>query len=350
MASKRHARVLIRCDAGRSIGGGHVMRCLTLADALARSGIHVTFACSPETFDVVAPLTASGFPAVKLKAPLDPDEITAIDQHWDAMVIDHYQIGESEEVVLRRVASKMLVVDDLANRAHDCDILVDQSPGRNSSDYSGLVGTNTVLCLGTSYALLRPEFANARPATLAIRAKGKPVSRIFVSLGMSDIGGITAWAVKAVLEANLDAEIAVAVGSNAESLSELRALAAGDRRISLHLDSVDVCNLMASCDLAIGAGGMTSWERCCLGLPTILMVLADNQRESAQYLARAGGVSLVAARDNDDLIAALHKLSDDPIARIEMSKAAGAVTDGLGTQRVVDVLLTNRLEIGKVFQ
>ena len=167
---------------------------------------------------------------------------------------------------------------------------------------------------------------------------------------MTDIGGITAWAVKAVLDSNLDVKIAVAVGSNAESLSELRALATADQRISLHLDSTDVCDLMASSDLAIGAGGMTSWERCCLGLPTILMVLADNQREAAHYLARAGGVSLVATRDNEAFLAALLSLSNDPTARIKMSRAASAVTDGLGTQRVVDALFANHLDVGRVSQ
>jgi UDP-2,4-diacetamido-2,4,6-trideoxy-beta-L-altropyranose hydrolase len=346
MDSARQGQVLIRCDAGRNIGGGHVMRCLTLAHALAKRDVQATFACSSETFEVVAPLSASGFATVTLDAPLDPGEITASGGDWNAMVVDHYRIGADEENVFRRIARKILVIDDLADRPHDCDILVDQSAGRKNSDYSGLVGADTILCLGTRFTLLRPEFARARPAALAARAEAKPVSRIFLSLGMSDIGGITAWAVKAVLEAGLDAEIAVAVGSNSESLPELKALAAANQRVSLHLDSDDVCGLMASSELAIGAGGMTSWERCCLGLPAISMILADNQRESMQYLAQAGATNLVAARDEEALIAVLHKLADDPIARIEMSKAASAVTDGLGAERVADILLANDVDIG----
>lgn len=339
MTAAKQARILIRCDAGRRLGSGHVMRCLTLARALARHGAEATFACSAETFDTVPDLASSGFPAITLDAPLDAAEITATGQCWDAAVVDHYRLDARHETVFRQFAPMILVIDDLADRPHDCDILVDQTVGREPSDYAALVRPGTDLRLGACHALLRPDFARARPAALAARSEGRPVSRIFLSLGMTDIDGMTAWALRAVLAAGLDAEISVAVGSGAESLPELRALAAADPRVVLHLDSTETCALMAASDLAVGAGGMTSWERCCLGLPTIMLVLAHNQATVAGNLARLGAVDLLPRGDAGALDAALRRLAGNPAARMSMSRAASSVTAGNGTNRVVEALL-----------
>lgn len=338
MAMKQ-TRILFRCDAGRQLGGGHVMRCLTLAHALAERGASVTFACSAGTFKTVPTLAASSFPAITLDAPLEATEVVATGQRWDAMVIDHYQFEARHEVVFRQAAPVILAIDDLADRSHDCDILVDQTVGREPSDYAALIAPGTDLRLGADYALLRPEFARARPAALAARAQARRVSRIFVSLGMTDICGITARTVEAVLAAGLEVEIAVAVGSRAESLPDLRALAAADPRVVLHLDCNDVCGLMVASDLAIGAGGMTSWERCCLGLPTIMLVLAENQSENAIRLARLGAIEVVPGHDAAGLGAALRRLAGNPAARVAMSAAASAVTDGRGAARIVDALM-----------
>jgi UDP-2,4-diacetamido-2,4,6-trideoxy-beta-L-altropyranose hydrolase len=340
MAAADQIRVLIRCDAARRLGSGHAMRCLTLAQALAGRGTSVTFACSAESFETVPALGASGFPLISLDAPLDPAELVATGQQWDAAVVDHYRLDARYETVLRHAAPVILVIDDLADRPHDCDILVDQTVGRQPSDYAKLVGSGTESRLGADYALLRPEFVLARPASLAARSKGRRVSRIFLSLGMTDIDGITAWALKATLAANLDAEIAVAVGSSAESLPELRTLAAANPRVVLHLDSTEICALIATSDLAVGAGGTTSWERCCLGLPTVMLVLADNQAMIAQTLARLGAAELVQSGDADAIVSTLRRLAADASARISISKAAGAVTDGRGTDRAVDTLIS----------
>lgn len=340
MAAAERIGILIRCDASRRLGSGHVMRCLTLAQALAGQGASVTFACSAESFETVPALGASGYPSISLDAPLDAAELLAAGQRWDAAVVDHYRLDARYETELRQAAPVILVIDDLADRPHDCNILVDQTAGRHPSDYAKLVGSGTDLRLGADHALLRPEFALARPAALAARSSGQPASRIFLSLGMTDIDGTTAWALKAALAANLDAEIAVAVGSGAESLPELRALAATDPRVALHLDSAEVCALMAASDLAIGAGGGTSWERCCLGLPTVMLVLADNQAVIAQTLARLGAAVLVPDRDAAALVDTLRRLANDPAARIAMSKAAGTVTDGRGTNRAADALFS----------
>jgi UDP-2,4-diacetamido-2,4,6-trideoxy-beta-L-altropyranose hydrolase len=281
----------------------------------------------------------SGFPQITLERPLDADAIDTAGRRWDAIVVDHYDLDARHETAFRRAAAVILVIDDLADRPHDCDILCDQTLGRTEAEYRRLIPRDAVICLGPRFALLRPEFAIARTAALAARAEGRPVARILVSLGMTDVGGVTARATKAALAAGLDAEIAVAVGSGAASLPELQDLADADPRLTLHPDCADMCTLMKSADIAIGACGMTSWERCALGLPTIAIVLAANQALIAQNLSRLGAIALVPADDGAALTAALGRLAADPAARVAMSRAAGKVTDGEGAARLAGRLM-----------
>lgn len=335
-------QVLIRCDAGPTLGSGHVMRCLALARALTERGTAVTFASTAQTFETVPTLAVSQYPSIALERPLDTDEIAARGPTWDAVVVDHYALDARHEAALRRVAPVVAVIDDLADRAHDCDVLCDQTIGRTDADYAPLVPSTAAVYLGADYALLQPAFAQNRPAALAARAERRPVSRVLISLGMTDIGGITAWATKAALASDLDAEFAVAVGSRAPSMPALKALAASDRRVVLYPDCEDMCALMVASDLAIGAGGMTSWERCCLGLPAIVLVLAENQARNARHLARLGAVELLPERDPSALAAAIRRLAANADARAEMSRAAAALTDGKGAQRLADIL-TSRI-------
>lgn len=341
------ARILFRCDAGMQLGSGHVMRCLTLADALAERGAAVTFACSAESYETVPALGASGYAMITLDAPLDAEEIASAGACWDAAVVDHYRLDAAYEGALRRVAPVILAIDDLADRPHDCDILLDQTLSREASDYAPLVPPAAELLLGPEYALLRPEFARARPAALAARAKGGPVRRILVSLGMTDIGGITARAVKAALAAGLEAEIAVAVGSRAESLPELRALAKIDLRVVLHVDCADIWALFAESDLSIGACGTTSWERCCLGLPSIALVLADNQAKIGDELAKFGAVRLLPVRELETAGRMLRDLATNAAERVAMSHSAAMICDGTGAESVAATFAEGMTQVRK---
>lgn len=332
------ARVLIRCDASPQLGSGHAMRCLTLAGALSEHGVRVTFAVSAETSLTVPALAVAGFRTIIVERPTDTDELAGTSERWDAVVVDHYGLDARHEAAFRALAPTILVIDDLADRSHDCDILVDQTIGRSAEDYAALVPDATELLLGPEYALIRPEFAATRPAALAKREAGDPVSRVLVSLGMTDIGGITGWAAQAALAAGLDAEVAVAVGSHAPSLPQLRALATRDPRLALYPDCDNMAGLMASSDLAIGAGGTTSWERCCVGLPTIVLVLVKNQALIARNLARVGAVRVLPGRDGAELTAAVRRLAADTDARVAMTRASGKVTDGRGADRTAGAL------------
>jgi UDP-2,4-diacetamido-2,4,6-trideoxy-beta-L-altropyranose hydrolase len=341
-------RILFLADAGPTVGGGHVMRGLTLARALRDEGAACAFLAPPA---VAAVLDAFGTDVARIDidSPNLPALVEAAVGHalaFDAVVIDHYGLSASNH---RAIASgkPTLVIDDLADRPLAADLVLDSGPARQAADYDGLVPPDTALLLGPNHAPVRPAFGLLRKAALARRATAPPVRRILVSLGLTDLGGITGRVVDLVLplltkEGIADATLDVVLGSGAPSLPDLRDLAAREPRLALHVDSQDMPRLTLEADLAIGAGGSTSWERCVLALPTLLLVLADNQREASQALARADAVLAleVAAPDfktafRTDLL----RLLTDPPLRDRLSAASAAVCDGRGAARVAERFL-----------
>lgn len=264
----------------------------------------------------------------------------SVDEGCSLLVVDHYDLGAHYEASCRSFARQILVIDDLANRPHDCDILLDQNLGRSCLDYEALVPTSALVLVGAPFALLRPEFAAARPAALARRRPGMAVRRILVSLGLTDLGAITARVVRAALAARTGATLDVVLNDRAESLPYLRSLESSSHDMILHIDPSNMSQLMTNADLAIGAAGATSWERCCLGLPTILIALADNQRFVARTLAQIGAVKLL---DNTDgfepvLTNTLLELWQSEATRLSLARAAAQTIDGEGAKRVVDAI------------
>jgi UDP-2,4-diacetamido-2,4,6-trideoxy-beta-L-altropyranose hydrolase len=352
-----YPRVLFRADASPRMGAGHVMRCLALADRLAAGGAKICFACAALPEDLAERITRAGHKLLRLEAAGPPEEKRGWDRRafgrheqlvdaeatcravaaWSPawIVLDHYRLdAQWEAAVKQRTGARILVLDDLANRPHHCDVLVDQTFGRLPADYAGLVPAGCRTYTGSLYALLRPEFEQARPAALARRREPGRVGTILVSLGATDIDGVTAKAVRAVLGAALGCHIHVVLGPGAPSLPELEGLSRSD--VEIHVDSRNMAGLMAAADLAIGAAGGSAWERCCLGLPTVMLALADNQRLIADGLSSIGAGAAVSAIDGIE--AAVAELAGNEAARQRMTAAAAAVIDGQGARRVAELL------------
>lgn len=326
-------RVLFRAEADPETGGGHVMRCLALAGELSRRGHRVTFLAGATTSETVPALAREGI-----------EVVSALDRPpaCDLLVVDHYGLGADAQRALAGAtgAGRVLVVDDLANRRYDCDLLLDATLGREAPAYDGLLPGRAGVLAGSTFALLRPEFARLRSKALARRGSGA-IRRILVSIGLTDLGGVTLPAVEALRAVSSHLPklegVDVVVGAGAPSLHRLRRLARGDSRIAVHVDSGAIAELATEADVAIGAGGTSAWERCCLGLPTILLVLADNQVGNARALAAAGaGIALERRQLDERLPAAVRILSEDPGRVRAMSVAASRICDGLGTARVAD--------------
>lgn len=313
-------RILFVCDAGPGVGGGHVMRCLTLAGALARRGADCAFVSTPEAADILARYA----PDVRLAGE---------DAPADLVVLDSYRMAPATQAAWRGRAARLAVIDDLG-RPHDTDLVLDPSFGRTQADYVA-----PVVLAGPAYALVRPEFAAARDGTLSRR--GEPVNRCLVSLGLTDVGGITGRVAAALLADSAALALDVVVGAGAPSLPALRALAA-DGRVTLHVDTDDMAGLITRADLCVGAGGSSVWERACLGLPTVTLILADNQRDMAMKLDAAGVTLALDARwpgVEGRLIEAVQRLVQDDALRAGLSAKSAEACDGLGAERAAEALL-----------
>jgi UDP-2,4-diacetamido-2,4,6-trideoxy-beta-L-altropyranose hydrolase len=330
-------RAIFRVDGSLDIGSGHVRRCLVLAETLAADGWSITFACRAGMKEAVPPLARSAFSYRLL--PADCDEITELRdlalEGCDLLVVDHYGLDSNFERSCRPWAKKILVIDDLADRPHDCDMLVDQTPGRQASDYMNLVPDDCVFLVGAEFALLDPRFRRARECL------GPPVEkvrRVLVNFGGTDPAGATALALEALSEAALGAAVDVVLGTETEDLGRIRRLASElDPPAVVHVSVGDMASLVARADMAIGASGVSGLERCCLGLPSITMTIADNQRKLAGELARLGAtenlgsVKKLTARG---IAEAVSSLASAPDRRLAMRAAAIKITDGLGAARI----------------
>lgn len=361
-------KVAFRVDASLQIGSGHVMRCLTLADALAAQGATCQFICRQLEGNLIATIAQRGFAMTPLPMPSPTDaadESIKIDSYsrneykgWlgisyikdaaqtaaalssaqaDWLVVDHYALDAQWENAMRPHTHKLMVIDDLANRPHQCDVLLDQNLGRQPQDYANLVPPHCKLLIGPQYALLRPEFAALRTYSLQRRAQ-PALKNLLIAMGGVDQHNATGQVLDALQNCALAPEcrITVVMGLQAPWLVQVQARAlCMSRPCEVLVNISDMAQRMADSDLAIGAAGSTSWERCCLGLPSLMVVLADNQKLGAQALHDAkaalliGGVSDIALQ----LPVAISALSS--MQRLhDMSDAASAITDGHGALNV----------------
>jgi UDP-2,4-diacetamido-2,4,6-trideoxy-beta-L-altropyranose hydrolase len=341
-------RILFFADAGPEVGGGHVMRCLTLARALAGHGAECAFVESRAAAPI---LRRFGWPAQTLLAISDAEDLTGLVDYAcdfadrfgaDAVVVDHYSAGAQEETQLKGEGRRIVAIDDLADRRHDCDLVLDPGYGRRAEAYRGLAPREAAVLTGPAYALVRPEFGAARQRAMSRRAKHAPVARALVALGMTDVGAVTARVARALAPVLGEARLDVVIGSEAASLAALRQLAAGDRRVRLWVDDAEMATLTADADIAIGAGGSSVWERAVVGLPSATVILAENQRVMIEHMADAGftrGLDAAAPDFEARLVEAWRRLADDTALRWRLTQRSADLCDGHGAARVAEAVL-----------
>ncbi len=301
-------KVVIRTDSSTLIGSGHVMRCLTLADQLRTEGCEVSFISRRLPGNFLRMVQVRGYAVHVLPEPegkLSDDSWLGVDWQTDAsqtaealslseepvdwLVVDHYALDARWESRLRTHVGSIMVIDDLANRSHQCDLILDQNYYEEpSARYYGLVPANCLRLLGPRYALLRPEFEAARVRRL--RRSGE-IRRVLIFFGGVDRTNETAKAIEAVMFASEQGvAIDVVIGASNEHSDDLEAMTALLPTGRLFRQVDNMAEMMSNADLAIGAGGTTTWERAYLGLPSITIVIADNQTESTRALDDIGAV------------------------------------------------------------
>lgn len=366
--------VTFRTDASVDIGTGHVMRCLTLANTLKGHGCDCQFICRELKGHLIDQIEEQGFyvyrlhydPPVEMKTPVAredyvlPSHADWLGVPWqsdaeacrpilevlepDWLIVDHYALDARWEAEVCLPKSRLLVIDDLSDREHLADVLLDQNLGRKREDYTALVPEHCLCLIGPEFALLRPEFACWRGLSLARRRQQPNLKRLLISLGGVDKDNVTGQVLEILKKCNLpnECEISVIMGASAPWLREVKVQVNELPWTSeVAVGVSDMGRRMAEADLAIGAAGSTSWERCCLGLPTLMVVLADNQREIAEYLEMAGASLTLPI---DSLQASLRSgllQMEQPNALIYASDCCAGVTDGGGAERVMERLITN---------
>lgn len=353
--------VAFRTDASFDIGHGHVMRCLTLAHALREREATCLFICRAHAGHLIERIRHDGFRVIELPAPELPTELPGSPAGWlgaapdedatqtlaalpdavDWLVADHYAIDASWESRLRAACTRLLVIDDLANRPHDCDLLLDQNPGRACVDYERLVPIGCTVLAGPSLALLRPEFPAHRQQSLA-RPRTR-LKKLMISMGGVDQHNTSTRVLDALNQTDLpdDLKITVVLGATAPWQDNVRQAAARMRwPTRVRVDVRDMAGLMAESDLAIGAGGGSALERCCLGLPSIIIPVADNQLAGSDALARAGAAILASLEKSGacSLPQALENMRSGDCLQMA-STIAATITDGTGATRLATQML-----------
>lgn len=327
-------------SADPAIGGGHVVRSLSIANALAAAGVSCTFFVNQEAISS-APLLTRSEHRIVVTPPSAAEAIIRAEKEskFDWLVVDNYHISAREETPWRNHVGKIAVIDDLANRPHDCDLLVDTAPLRQASDYSGLVPPRTELLIGPAFVPLRAEFAARRAAALQRREATQRPHRILVSFGLGDPGAITADAMNEIPAAFPDMLFDVVLGTKSGSYTKIAAMKLP--RVTLHVDPPSMSRLMIDADIALGAGGSTAWERACLGLPAVVVILAENQLAFAHSFA-AAGVAIAVERGPDIWVQvkdALSRLASQDSVWHEMSAKAVRFCDGNGVQRITQKMI-----------
>ena len=368
-------KIVFRTDASLDIGTGHVMRCLTVATACRQRGIECVFLCRILDGGLHDQIRSKGFGVVVLPSlERQPGKARTVetgsraqysfwlevDWHTDALqttrcldevgsvdwlIVDHYAIDVRWEALVRPQCQNMMVIDDLADRSHDCDVLLDQNLGRLIGDYDGLVPEGCIRLIGPKFALLRPEFAALRGYSLA-RRSAPVLKSLLISMGGVDRDNATGEILQALRECPLpeDCRITVVMGPHAPWLETVRQSAQSlPWRTEVVVNVSDMARLMADSDLAIGAAGSTAWERCCLGVPTIQLVLAQNQAEIAKALSEAGAALTAGAEKLHEVFFSVLTATGCGERLLTVGQAAASISDGFGTQRVIDKLMRGTL-------
>ena len=358
-------KAVFRVDSSSKIGFGHVIRCLTLADALQARGVATTFICRDHDGNITEKITKKNHQLILLKkekieekrfdkvseadkwlgAPWNIDlaqtkaHLKKITPDW--LIVDHYSIDEKWQSEVIQQCDNLLVIDDLANRNHICNMILDQNYYLDMHKrYNDRVPEDCVQLLGPKYALLQPEFLKLRKET---KIRKLPIKKVMIFFGGSDNFNLTDIAINALEEFLEELEsIDIVLPSHNQNYESIKRRADLHEKINLYSDLPSLAPLMQKADLAIGAGGTTNWERFCLGLPSLVILIADNQKNTCVDLHNEKKIRLLGdARnfDEDKLIKGLKAILSYKDYN-QWSKTIMSLCPGNGAELVANKILS----------
>lgn len=356
-------KILFRTDSSLAIGSGHVMRCMTLARALRESGAQVKFICRDLDGNYIRHIKEQGFEVFILEKKTSQlgvnlglyEKWLSVSEDEDAreteiifqkikpdwLIVDHYGISDRWEKKMRPSAKRIMAIDDLANRSHQCDLLLDQNYYPNSATrYMGKVPSECKLLLGPQFAIVRPEFNQV----LSKSGNGH-IKKVLIFFGAVDPLNETQKVLEAFKKLNsYSFDITVVVGDVNPNKKSLEKLCASMKNVKFYCQYEDMHSLMMNADLFIGAGGTTTWERCLMGLPAITISVADNQFETSRALGHYGACLFLGASNevsSENISDALNKLLESPSSVLKIATQAQSLMgreNFKGTQGVVDTI------------
>ena len=354
-------KIVFRVDASITMGTGHVMRCRTLATVLKKQGADIQFITRAHPGHLGDMLARDGFTVILLPPPVDienkVDDYAAwlgVSQQEDAdqtiaalakqpcdwLIVDHYGLDRFWEALHQSLPHKLMVIDDLANRPHECDVLLDQNYSVAGRDrYQPWVPAHCCLLLGPRYALLSPEYSQYRETMVP---RTGDIKRVLVFMGGSDNANITSKVLAALSVDRLaHFEVDVVIGPNFIHKAGVTSQANMRPNTHIHGPRPHLADLMVKADLAIGAGGATTWERLCMGLPSLVLSVAENQVSACEALASSGLIWYLGRAHNLDsssIVSALLRALEDGRQLRALVTSNQALVDGQGVNRVAEVL------------
>ena len=350
MSAPIHRLAVFRADAAPEIGVGHVVRCLTLAFALKKQEWRVALVTVEST---VAAIPSDPLNGIDIFITDQIDDASVMMSHWphgcDLLVLDHYDLDAGYERACRPWANRILVLEDLVGRNHDCDVLLDPTLGRAPSDYDTTTPAHTGILTGPKYALVRSSFYSIHH-NQACHRTNTSLQRVVVSLGATDPDNATCIVLQGLKDLGLGVD--VVLGASAPHLDAVRAAAARltpTAELHIGLDSENMARLYERADLCIGAGGSSAWERCAMGLPSLLVRTADNQNDIIAALVRQGISQFISDSANlipEAVADAVGQLVVAPHNLAAMGGASIKTCDGHGAVRVSTMLSGLSGEVG----
>jgi UDP-2,4-diacetamido-2,4,6-trideoxy-beta-L-altropyranose hydrolase len=324
------------------------MRCLSLADVLAARGDRCAFLCRPAPGDLIGEIERRGYTVIRMPSMASEPAMSESDDARatveglsnitiDWLVVDHYRLGVEWEQSSARSAENLLVIDDIG-REHECSLLLDQNFSNPMHARYRRTLSESKLLMGPQYALLRAEFAASRAA--ALQRRTGTLVRILVSMGGSDSSNATARALVGLESAwRKGWQVDVIIGAGNPHRESIESICSRLPAATLYVQTSNMAQLMTAADCAIGAGGSTTWERCCLGLPALVSMLSVDQISIATAVAQAGAQSLVGLDHEVTIADYAREVSAISSARLlAMSASAANICDGVGARRVAERL------------
>ena len=341
-------KIFIRADSSVDMGIGHMMRCLSLAEILVKTDFEVIFISNKLNAKIynliikkqckicILPENNQNTNIVEHDAIETQKIIESFDDSISWLLVDHRNLDIQWEKILRKSVQKIIVIDDLANKKHDCDILIDQNLYEKINQrYQNLVPKNCKKLLGPKYALLRSEFSNLRQKSIKSKIK---LENILISFGGTDPSNETRKVLEALKILNLEnIQIDVVTTSLNPFKDDIRQLCSSMTNTNFYCDVDKIGALMKTSDLAIGAGGSTTWERCCLGLPSLVSVISDDQLACTEIMDKNGYLIYLGLAENLTVNDYIEKIKNFNIEHLQkISELSLTLVDGQGCQRILN--------------